>query len=327
MDPTHADTRSTPPSATLTAATAGKRRLQDDDGGATWTKLAGGLPTATPTRASACVPRARRPRPSTYTPPSASVQPTSTACSACTRRRTAARPGRSSPPRPTTWAARAGTTTPSPSAPPTRTSSSPAARSTTARAIGTYYALAGSQDGGATFQDYSIGAGGARAAHRPARPDLHRRRQRLLDGNDGGVWRLENPSTAGSTSTTDNSANIQWTDLNTNLDTIQFTGIALHPTDPKIAYGGSQDNGTEKYTGSRPWPGPRWMAATAASRGWTSPTRRPSTMSITASRWSAPTTAADLERVHCHRRRGLDTKRPVGILRAVQAGPGRTSRA
>ena len=112
---------------------------------------------------------------------------------------------------------------------------------------GNLYALAGSQDGGTTFQDYSIGVG-----NNGPHTDLHALTftadgTALLDGNDGGVWRLENPSAAGSTSTT------QWTDLNANLGTIQFTGIALHPTDPTIAYGGSQDNGTEKYTGNVAW--------------------------------------------------------------------------
>jgi VCBS repeat-containing protein len=62
----------------------------------------------------------------------------------------------------------------------------------------------------------------------------------FLDGDDGGIFRF-NPSTG------------LWTDLNGNLNTIQFTGIALDPTDPNIAYGGSQDNGTEKYTGSLGW--------------------------------------------------------------------------
>ena len=114
-------------------------------------------------------------------------------------------------------------------------------------------ALTGSQDGGTTFQDYSVGAG-----FLGPHTDLHALAfaadgSVLLDGNDGGVWRLENPSSPGTTSTTDATGTVQWTDLNTNLDTIQFTGIALHPTDPTIAYGGSQDNGTEKYSGSLNW--------------------------------------------------------------------------
>src|SRR5262249_48667180 len=66
---------------------------------------------------------------------------------------------------------------------------------------------------------------------------------KLLDGDDGGIFRLENPNQAGWT----------WSDLNRNLNITQFTGIALHPTDPNIAYGGSQDNGTEKYSGNTQW--------------------------------------------------------------------------
>ena len=66
---------------------------------------------------------------------------------------------------------------------------------------------------------------------------------KLIDGNDGGIWRLDN-ATIGS---------IQWTDLNTNLNTIQFEGIGLHPTDSTIALGGSQDNGTSRFTGNLGW--------------------------------------------------------------------------
>jgi hypothetical protein len=62
----------------------------------------------------------------------------------------------------------------------------------------------------------------------------------LLDGNDGGIWRRD-PNTG------------TWTDLNGNLQITQFYGVALHPTDANIAYGGSQDNGTEKYTGALAW--------------------------------------------------------------------------
>lgn len=71
---------------------------------------------------------------------------------------------------------------------------------------------------------------------------------KLLMGTDGGIWRLDNP----------NVGSIQWANLNGNLpntalNTIQFTGIALHPTDANIAYGGSQDNGTEKFNDSLGW--------------------------------------------------------------------------
>lgn len=64
---------------------------------------------------------------------------------------------------------------------------------------------------------------------------------RMLLGNDGGLYRYD-PSGTGS-----------WTGLNGNLGSIQFEGIGLHPTNPAIAIGGCQDNGTEVYNGSLVW--------------------------------------------------------------------------
>jgi uncharacterized repeat protein (TIGR01451 family) len=64
---------------------------------------------------------------------------------------------------------------------------------------------------------------------------------RLLDGDDGGIYRLDVAAPPG------------WTDLNGNLQTIQFQGIDLHPTDPNQAIGGSQDNGTELFGGFLVW--------------------------------------------------------------------------
>ena len=65
---------------------------------------------------------------------------------------------------------------------------------------------------------------------------------RLLIGTDGGMWRLDTFTPA-----------VNWTDMNGNLEITQFVGIAVDPTSASIAYGGSQDNGTEKYTGSTTW--------------------------------------------------------------------------
>ncbi|HWE84730.1 MAG TPA: hypothetical protein VG267_07285 [Terracidiphilus sp.] len=59
-------------------------------------------------------------------------------------------------------------------------------------------------------------------------------------GSDGGIFRY-NPSGP------------SWTDLNGNLNTIQLTGIGLHPTSTTIVVGGSQDNGTELYNNSLLW--------------------------------------------------------------------------
>ncbi|MEK6644707.1 MAG: dockerin type I domain-containing protein [Planctomycetota bacterium] len=66
---------------------------------------------------------------------------------------------------------------------------------------------------------------------------------RLLTTNDGGIFRLDNP-TLGS---------LDWVSLNGNIQTTQFIGIAMDPTNLDLSYGGSQDNGTEKFTGFLGW--------------------------------------------------------------------------
>ncbi|MCH8962180.1 MAG: hypothetical protein IH820_12880 [Bacteroidetes bacterium] len=55
--------------------------------------------------------------------------------------------------------------------------------------------------------------------------------------NDGGIYK----STDGGST---------WTTLNTNLSVTQFyPGISLHPNDPSVAMGGTQDNGTLRFSG------------------------------------------------------------------------------
>jgi hypothetical protein len=65
----------------------------------------------------------------------------------------------------------------------------------------------------------------------------------VLEGDDGGIFRLNNPT---------NTLSQTWSDLNGNLSITQFTGIAVDPTNGNVI-GGSQDNGTEKYTDSTAW--------------------------------------------------------------------------
>lgn len=100
-----------------------------------------------------------------------------------------------------------------------------------------------STDGGATW--FEIGTKGLNGIG--THPDHHGiafdANGKLIDGDDGGVFRLD-ASTPGAYS---------WSDLNGNLSITQFTGIALDPLNPNVAFGGSQDNGTEKYTGSPLW--------------------------------------------------------------------------
>lgn len=64
---------------------------------------------------------------------------------------------------------------------------------------------------------------------------------RYLDGDDGGIYRLDDPGT------------VTWTQLNGNLNTIQFQGLGLHPSNPNTVLGGSQDNGVSMYNGNPGW--------------------------------------------------------------------------
>jgi photosystem II stability/assembly factor-like uncharacterized protein len=60
-------------------------------------------------------------------------------------------------------------------------------------------------------------------------------------GNDGGLSK-----------STDRGATFQ--SMNSTLSLTQFVGIAVHPTDPLISYGGTQDNGTQmRFGGSNRW--------------------------------------------------------------------------
>jgi photosystem II stability/assembly factor-like uncharacterized protein len=63
---------------------------------------------------------------------------------------------------------------------------------------------------------------------------------RLIVGNDGGVW----SSTNGGSS---------WSDHNTNLAITQFYQGSLHPGNPNFGLGGSQDSGTLKWNGPLSW--------------------------------------------------------------------------
>ncbi len=100
-----------------------------------------------------------------------------------------------------------------------------------------------STDGGATWNDITIGVSGADGPHADHHAAAFDASGNYLDGDDGGIWRLQNPTPGA----------IVWTDLNSNLSTLQAEGIALNPTTPNIAYMGTQDNGTDEYTGALAW--------------------------------------------------------------------------
>jgi photosystem II stability/assembly factor-like uncharacterized protein len=62
----------------------------------------------------------------------------------------------------------------------------------------------------------------------------------LYIGNDGGLFRTRNGGAS-------------FESLNETLSLTQMVGYAMHPTNPAIAYAGTQDNGTQRWLG-----GPQW---------------------------------------------------------------------
>jgi hypothetical protein len=71
---------------------------------------------------------------------------------------------------------------------------------------------------------------------------------RLYVGNDGGVWRTDNPLPAGVSPT--------WVDLNPQLAITQFyPGPSAGIADENYGFGGTQDNDTELFSGTLAWTG------------------------------------------------------------------------
>lgn len=99
-----------------------------------------------------------------------------------------------------------------------------------------------STDGGNTFTDVSSSVGLGPGLHAdnhsvafdPVDPNI------VYIANDGGIFRSLDLGN-------------NWTPLNNSLPTFQFQSVALHPDNPQLAIGGTQDNGTLLYTGSPVW--------------------------------------------------------------------------
>ncbi len=99
-----------------------------------------------------------------------------------------------------------------------------------------------STDGGTTFVDIMISADASTAVHSdthyilsdPVTPTT------LWVASDGGIWRSSDRGT-------------NYATRNANINTVQFTGVDLHPSNASIAYGGTQDNGTNTGSGSFGW--------------------------------------------------------------------------
>ncbi len=96
-------------------------------------------------------------------------------------------------------------------------------------------------DGGATWEDNTRSYSGG-----PVHPDHHylafspHDPQTVYLCTDGGLFRSRNLGES-------------WESVNEGLSTIQFQSVDVHPWDENIAWGGTQDNGTNVYSGKLAW--------------------------------------------------------------------------
>lgn len=103
------------------------------------------------------------------------------------------------------------------------------------------YSTFRSVDGGETWEDNTRSYSGGQV-----HPDHHYLVFSPTDARtvylctDGGVFRTRNLGQS-------------WESISNGMGTVQFQSVDVHPTDANIAYGGTQDNGTNKFTGSTEW--------------------------------------------------------------------------
>jgi photosystem II stability/assembly factor-like uncharacterized protein len=103
-------------------------------------------------------------------------------------------------------------------------------------------------DGGTTWVDITNGTGTVRPhvdTHAMTFASTGGGNYRLYTGNDGGIWFTDNPTASTVTWQPANNANLTITQF--------YPGHATHPSDENISFGGTQDNGTEKYSGNIAW--------------------------------------------------------------------------
>ena len=102
-------------------------------------------------------------------------------------------------------------------------------------------ALHQSPDGGTTWNRHLGRLHRQRPAHRRRTPRPSTPTGNLILGSDGGVWQLRRRPPAA------------WTDINGNLATVNFNGVATDPNNLNSVFGGSQNNGVEQFTGNPGW--------------------------------------------------------------------------
>jgi uncharacterized protein (TIGR03437 family) len=101
-----------------------------------------------------------------------------------------------------------------------------------------------SLDGGQTWQTQNGSGNGAIHVDQHFALAAKTKPNVFFIANDGGIWRSDNAN---------DTAVMAWTTLNPTLSTVQFQGVAIHPTDPNFLIGGTQDNGTLRFTGDPAW--------------------------------------------------------------------------
>lgn len=104
--------------------------------------------------------------------------------------------------------------------------------------VGTIYVYR-TTNGGVNFQNNSISGVHVDQHNMDFHPTDS---NKLLCVNDGGIWKSDN---RGAT----------YTNLNTDLTLTQFYRMTSDPTNPSHLIGGTQDNGTQRTTGSMNWTG------------------------------------------------------------------------
>jgi hypothetical protein len=103
-----------------------------------------------------------------------------------------------------------------------------------------------SADGGQTWADVSCDNATGTFIHVDTHAFAFGPSNKIFIGNDGGVWSSTNVITG--------PGGQNWTDLNNTLSLTQFyPGNSIHPSNPQIGFGGTQDNGMQMFTGQLNW--------------------------------------------------------------------------
>ncbi len=112
-----------------------------------------------------------------------------------------------------------------------------------------------STNGGTSWSPLQTGSNGVRLHVDQHAIALAKDGNKLYVGNDGGAYSTDTPA----------AASVAWTNLNATLNTMQFyPGLSIHPSSNQVSFGGTQDNGTQMYSGTL-----TWQEVTCGDGGWT----------------------------------------------------------